>query len=237
MAEKPGMSGAKVEHSGMRPLEVKNVVVKKGNKTAEKTEGKVDKGPEKKDNKEEKAGEKKNTGGEASKGGNREQLKHGAKPPAAGAAAAENLGMGNGGETAEEETAGNTGKNEDKRKERGQSEKENGGNSSGPSKENNQEKKSGEKEKMGEQKGEDEAGERVKYDVELTVIVSVEGKLSMMDLLLGIQKQCGVIVGCRTKVDGSYEITMKTLGGKRALLDGIREKGIVVNASDGKMKL
>ncbi|KAK1900281.1 Protein IQ-DOMAIN 1 [Dissostichus eleginoides] len=92
----PGMTGAKNVHSGMRPPEVKNVAAKKGNKTAEKTEGKVDKGPEKKDNKEEKAGEKKNTGGEASKGGNRDELNHGAKPPAAGAAAAENLGMGNG---------------------------------------------------------------------------------------------------------------------------------------------
>ncbi|KAF3847169.1 hypothetical protein F7725_020197 [Dissostichus mawsoni] len=73
----PGMTGAKNVHSGMRPPEVKNVVVKKGYKTAEKTEGNVDKGPEKKDNKEEKAGAKKITDGEASKGGNREELKHG----------------------------------------------------------------------------------------------------------------------------------------------------------------
>jgi len=36
----PGMSGEKFVHSGMRPPEVKNVVVKKGAKTAEKLRGK-----------------------------------------------------------------------------------------------------------------------------------------------------------------------------------------------------
>ena len=58
---------------------------------------------------------------------------------------------------------------------RGQSEKVNGGKSSGPRNENNQEKKCGEKENMGEQEGGggEEAGDRVKYNVELTVIVSV----------------------------------------------------------------
>ena len=195
------MYGAKNVHSGMPPPEIKNVVVKKESKTADKTEGKVDKVPEKKVKKEEKAGEKKNTGGEASKGGNREDVKNGEKPPAAaGAVAAENLGMGNGGETAEEEMAGNTGKNEDKRNERGQSEKVNRGKSSGQRKENNQDKKCGEKENMDEPEGGgEEAGDRVNYNVEQTVIVSVDGKLTMMDLLLGIKKQCGVILGCRMK--------------------------------------
>ncbi|KAK5898193.1 hypothetical protein CgunFtcFv8_015631 [Champsocephalus gunnari] len=46
--------------------------------------------------------------------------------------------------------------------------------------------------KAGEE-GKEEKKERTRYSVELTVEVVVEGALSMMDLLKGIQKQCGTV--------------------------------------------
>ncbi|KAI4798984.1 hypothetical protein KUCAC02_019328, partial [Chaenocephalus aceratus] len=236
MAGMTGKTGQKCVLSGAQRPEVQKAATEKVTKTVKITERKVDKGQRKNRKREKKEGKdakENNTSGEAPKAGNRVDMKCGAMLTAAGATVDVKLATTTkGGEMAGEVTAE---KDEDKRKERGQSEKVNGGNSSGSSKDNIQEKKRGEKELMGEQKGEEEAGVRVKYDVELTVIVSVEGKLSMMDLLLGIQRQCGIIVGCRTKVDGCFEITMKTREGKRVLLDGIRENGILVKARELKL--
>lgn len=76
--------------------------------------------------------------------------------------------------------------------------------------------------------------EREKYGKELTVEVVVEGteNISMMDLLKGVKKECGVVLGCRKRGDRSYELTMKDIEAKEKLMDGISVRGALVHASD-----
>ncbi|XP_059403139.1 uncharacterized protein LOC132134798 [Carassius carassius] len=73
-----------------------------------------------------------------------------------------------------------------------------------------------------------------KYNKELTVEVEVEGneKISMMDLLKGVKKECGEVIGCRVRGERVYELTMKDEETKRKLMDGVRVKGVMVHARD-----
>lgn len=75
-----------------------------------------------------------------------------------------------------------------------------------------------------------------KYSKELTVEVEVEvegtEKLSMMDLLKGVKKECGEVIGCRVRGERIYELTMKDEGAKRKLMDGVRVQGVIVHARD-----
>lgn len=73
-----------------------------------------------------------------------------------------------------------------------------------------------------------------KYSKELTVEVEVAGteKISMMDLLRGVKKECGEVVGCRVRGERSYELTMKDDMAKSKLMDGVRVKGAMVHARD-----
>ncbi|XP_026121503.1 uncharacterized protein LOC113101986 isoform X2 [Carassius auratus] len=73
-----------------------------------------------------------------------------------------------------------------------------------------------------------------KYNKELTVEVEVEGteKISMMDLLKGVKKECGEVIGCRVRGERVYELTMKDEEAKRKLMDGVRVKGVMVHARD-----
>ena len=90
--------------------------------------------------------------------------------------------------------------------------------------EQDQSKKAGEEGKEGKK-------ERTRYSVELTVEVVVEGALSMMDLLKGIQKQCGTVDGCRVTGE-QYEVTMRTVLGKMKLMEGLRVNGAAVHAKN-----
>lgn len=75
---------------------------------------------------------------------------------------------------------------------------------------------------------------REKYSKELTVEVELEGteKISMMDLLKGVKKDCGEVIGCRVRGERIYELTMKDEEAKRKLMDGVRVKGVMVHARD-----
>ena len=52
----------------------------------------------------------------------------------------------------------------------------------------------------------------------------------MMDMLNGIQDECGVVLGCRLKGE-RYEVTMYEEG-KNKLLEGVRIKGVVIKAEE-----
>lgn len=75
---------------------------------------------------------------------------------------------------------------------------------------------------------------REKYSKELTVEVELEGteKISMMNLLKGVKKECGEVIGCRVRGERIYELTMKDEEAKRKLMDGVRVKGVMVHARD-----
>lgn len=73
-----------------------------------------------------------------------------------------------------------------------------------------------------------------KYSKELTVEVELEGteKVSMMDLLKGVKKECGEVIGCRVRGERIYELTMREEEAKRKLMDGVRVQGVMVHARD-----
>ncbi len=77
-------------------------------------------------------------------------------------------------------------------------------------------------------------GAREKYSKELTVEVEVEGteNISMMDLLKGVKRECGEVIGCRVRGERIYELTMKDEEAKRKLMDGVRVQGAMVHARD-----
>lgn len=77
-------------------------------------------------------------------------------------------------------------------------------------------------------------GSREKYSKELTVEVEVEGteNISMMELLKGVKKECGDVIGCRVKGERIYELTMKDEEAKGKLMDGVRIQGVMVHARD-----
>ena len=52
-------------------------------------------------------------------------------------------------------------------------------------------------------------------------------KLTMLDMLNGIQDECGEVLGCRLKGE-MYEVTMRYEDGKGKLLEGLRIKGVVI---------
>ncbi|KAI9540434.1 hypothetical protein NQZ68_040444 [Dissostichus eleginoides] len=112
-------------------------------------------------------------------------------------------------------------------------------------KDNNNEDANGQNRKTGveEQKEVREKRKRVeeedKYKKELTVVVAVEsGKVavSVMDLLKGVQKECGVVMGCRVKGDELYEVTMADEKGKNKIKEGIRINGAMVRGRDCMVK-
>ncbi len=77
-------------------------------------------------------------------------------------------------------------------------------------------------------------GAREKYSKELTVEVEVEGteNISMMDLLKGVKRECGEVIGCRVRGERIYELTMNDEEAKRKLMDGVRVQGAMVHARD-----
>ncbi len=79
-----------------------------------------------------------------------------------------------------------------------------------------------------------QGGLREKYSKELTVEVEVEGteKISMMELLKGVKKECGEVIGCRVRGEKIYELTMKDEEAKGKLMDGVRIQGVMVHARD-----
>jgi len=79
-----------------------------------------------------------------------------------------------------------------------------------------------------------QGGFREKYSKELTVEVEVEGtkKISMMELLKGVKKECGEVIGCRVRGERIYELTMKDEDAKGKLIDGVRIQGVMVHARD-----
>ncbi|CAM4557585.1 unnamed protein product [Leuciscus chuanchicus] len=79
-----------------------------------------------------------------------------------------------------------------------------------------------------------QVGLREKYSKELTVEVEVEGteKIFMMELLKGVKKECGEVIGCRVRGERTYELTMKDEEAKGKLMDGVRIKGVMVHARD-----
>ncbi|XP_034053212.1 uncharacterized protein LOC117533534 isoform X2 [Gymnodraco acuticeps] len=54
--------------------------------------------------------------------------------------------------------------------------------------------------------------------------------LTMMDMLIGVQEQCGRVLACRMRGVREYEITMKTEEGRDSLLEGVRVKGVLISA-------
>lgn len=95
-------------------------------------------------------------------------------------------------------------------------------------------RKDGERKESGRRGGEERDEGREKYDKELTVEVVVEGTeiVSMMDVLKEVKKECGEVLGCRVRGERLYEITMKNEEAKLKLMDGIRVKGVLIQAKD-----
>lgn len=73
-----------------------------------------------------------------------------------------------------------------------------------------------------------------RFDKNLTVCVEIVGdeKITMMELLRGINEVCGAVNGCRFKVDKRYEITMNHRKGKERLIDGFKIKNCQIMARD-----
>ena len=72
------------------------------------------------------------------------------------------------------------------------------------------------------------------FEKNLTVSVEIVGdeKITMMELLRGINEVCGAVIGCRFKGDKKYEITMNHSKGKERLIDGFKIKNCQIMARD-----
>lgn len=55
-------------------------------------------------------------------------------------------------------------------------------------------------------------------------------KISIMDLLKGVKKECGEVIGCRVRGERIFELTMKDVEAKEKLMDGVRVQGVMVHA-------
>ncbi|KAK0132144.1 Zinc finger protein 862 [Merluccius polli] len=68
----------------------------------------------------------------------------------------------------------------------------------------------------------------------LTLAIEIQGEsgVTTMELLREIRKECGVVMGCRTKGERKYEVTMKEAEGRGKLLDGLRIKDCRVVAQN-----
>ncbi|KAI2646247.1 Gag polyprotein [Labeo rohita] len=53
-----------------------------------------------------------------------------------------------------------------------------------------------------------------------------------MDLLKGVKKECGEVIGCRVRGERIYELTMNNEEAKMKLMDGLRVQGVMVHARD-----
>lgn len=86
----------------------------------------------------------------------------------------------------------------------------------------------------GENNRELQGRSKEKYSKDLTVEVELEGtgKISMMDLLKGVKKECGEVIGCRVRGERIYELTMNNEEAKMKLMDGLRVQGVMVHARD-----
>ncbi|KAF0022215.1 hypothetical protein F2P81_025532 [Scophthalmus maximus] len=62
----------------------------------------------------------------------------------------------------------------------------------------------------------------------LTVMVEMQGgeKLTTMEVLRAVKKDCGTVVGCRARDAGRLEITMETEDGRMRLMDGIKVRNV-----------
>ena len=69
---------------------------------------------------------------------------------------------------------------------------------------------------------------------ELVVNVEIEGdeKIGMLQLLRAVENTCGRVVGCRTKNDGKWELTMGNARGRERLLDGFKINNTRIIASE-----
>lgn len=85
----------------------------------------------------------------------------------------------------------------------------------------------------GEKMDEQRAVPRV-FERSLTVAVEIigEDKITMMELLRGINEVGGLVMGCRFKTKNKYEITMSHAKGKERLMDGFKIKDSCVMAKD-----
>ncbi|KAF3858933.1 hypothetical protein F7725_012134 [Dissostichus mawsoni] len=111
--------------------------------------------------------------------------------------------------------------------------KTDGKNDNEPRKDTDEDKEQGQSKKTGEEETRKEKGSE-RYSVELTVEVVVDegSAVTMMDLLKGIQKKCGVVDGCRVRGERLYEVTMRTCLGKMKIMEGLRVNGVMVHAQD-----
>ncbi|KAF3842499.1 hypothetical protein F7725_024450 [Dissostichus mawsoni] len=111
--------------------------------------------------------------------------------------------------------------------------KTDGKNDNEPRKDTDEDKEQGQSKKTGEEETRKEQGSE-RYSVELTVEVVVDegSAVTMMDLLKGIQKKCGVVDGCRVRGERLYEVTMRTCLGKMKIMEGLRVNGVMVHAQD-----
>ncbi|XP_063743785.1 uncharacterized protein LOC134867273 isoform X2 [Eleginops maclovinus] len=82
-------------------------------------------------------------------------------------------------------------------------------------------------------------GEIGVYLKELTVEVVVDAgreKVTVMDLLKALKRDCGTVRGCRIKGERIYEVTMAEESGKRKLMEGLRVNGALVQGRDSSCK-
>ena len=72
------------------------------------------------------------------------------------------------------------------------------------------------------------------YERKLTVLVELNGEeeISTMELLRGINEECGRVEGCRKRDNKRYEVTMAKEEEKQKLLDGLKIKNTTVCAKE-----
>lgn len=74
---------------------------------------------------------------------------------------------------------------------------------------------------------------RRNYDKRFTVLVEIgEDRITMMEILKKVRKECGVVIGCKYKTLKEYKLTMEEEKGKEKLLDGLKIKNSRVMAKE-----
>lgn len=69
---------------------------------------------------------------------------------------------------------------------------------------------------------------------ELVIDVEIEGNdnITMIELLKAVELTCGRVIGCRTKTNKRWELTMSNMRGKERLLDGFKIKNSKIVATE-----
>lgn len=69
---------------------------------------------------------------------------------------------------------------------------------------------------------------------ELVINVEIEGNdnITMIELLKAVELTCGRVLGCRTKANKRWELTMSNKRGKERLLDGFKIKNSKIVATE-----